>query len=93
MGLARHWTAIADTAPGALRQVESCLNMARAIHDAALPAAQQALLQDLADSADGWAAVRRRLPPDLTADNEAFFRWQRAARQRWQRRLRSLRPG
>lgn len=80
-----------DLGDAPLRCVEARLDVGRAVAAAALPPGERALVLALAESGAGWDAVRRRVSADLTASDEAFLRWQRAARQRWQRRLVGLR--
>lgn len=95
--LEAHWQAKALLSflppmdPGAdLEQAEGRIEAERLIARAAVTPGERALLRRLAADDGGWSAVRRDLPPDLRVTDEAFYRWQRAARQRWQRALARL---
>jgi len=95
----QHWQAglVARLPSGAdegdpFAQAEARVEVDRVI--ACLASAEdRALLRTLAAADDGWSSVRRQLPPDLRSTDETFFRWQRAARQRLQRRLTRFKPG
>ena len=97
--LEEHWQArvLAGLLPcgdgvGGFEQVEGRLEAERLIARAGVAPEERALLRALAAEGGGWSAVRSQLPTELRATDEAFYRWQRAARQRWQRAFAHLLP-